>query len=122
MNAAEIRAAYENKEISEAEYWNRLAALQERAPKKHDIVLTEPPSRVYYPLNQAERDAVSALQNVSFGISNGARRFAHQIKDADQLTARQREYLRGLVLKFRRQLFGKDADHKAAALVERMTK
>lgn len=121
MNTAtEIMQAYRDGNISEAECWEQLKII--RAPKPHDEPdLTTPPSKVYEPLNKYELKAIEYLQRVSFGASNSMKRFAHQVKDAKELTGRQREYLRLLVWKYRRQIFKHfDKDKSAKAFIEAM--
>jgi hypothetical protein len=116
----EILQAYRRGEITLAETWERLKII--RKPKPHDEPeLKAPPSKIYEPLNDAELNVISNLDRVSFGASNSARRFAEQIKEAKELTARQREYLRILAWKYRRQIFGKkNTDARAKAYIERM--
>jgi hypothetical protein len=116
----EILQAFQRGEITLAETWERLKVIREHKP--HDEPeLQAPPSKIYEPLNDAELNVISNLDRVSFGASNSARRFAEQIKEAKELTARQREYLRLLVYKYRRQIFGKkNTDARAKAYIERM--
>lgn len=117
--ASEILAAYRKGEISEAECWERLSIVSK--PRPHDEPeLVAPPSKVYEPLNQSELKAIEFMQRVHFGASNSAKRFAHQVKDAKELTARQREYLRLLVHKYRRQIFRTDYDARAKAYTQKM--
>jgi ribonuclease HII len=47
-------------------------------------------------------------------------RFAMQVKDAKELTQRQREYLQLLVWRHRRQIFHTDTDARAKSYIERM--
>lgn len=125
MNTAkEILTAYYAGEISLSECWNQLNGLRlSKSKPANEPEIKAPPSKVYEPLNEAELKAIECLQGVSFGVSNGAKRFAHQVKDQKELTARQREYLRLLVFKYRRQIFGKkNTDARAKAYIERMTK
>ena len=118
--ASEIMKAYQKGDISLSECWDRLSVI--RKPRPHDEPeLVAPPSKVYEPLNEHELKAIECLQRVYFGASNSAKRFAHQVRDAKELTARQREYLRLLVYKYRRQIFKtKDRDERARAYIEGM--
>jgi hypothetical protein len=120
--ASEIIRSFRDGQISLSECWDMLNGLRLSRSKPHDEpVLETPPSKVYEPLSDAELKAIEHLQGVSFGAASGARRFAHQVKDAKELTARQREYLRLLVYKYRRQIFGAhDTDTRAKAYIERM--
>jgi hypothetical protein len=116
----EILENYRNGKITLAECWEMLRTY--RAPKPHDEPeLTEPPSRVYEPLNEVELEVIAHLDRVSFGAANSMKRFARQIRGAKELTARQREYLRLLLWKYRRQFFSnRDADRRAKACIEKM--
>jgi hypothetical protein len=123
MNTAtEIIQAYRRGDITLSECWNRLNGLRlSRSRPKNEPEITTPPSKVYEPLNEAELKAIEFLQKVTFGAAGGARRFTSQALDMKEMTARQREYLRLLVFKYRRQIFGKkNADARAKAYVERM--
>lgn len=120
MNTSfDILAKYRNGEISISECWNLMAGIRQ-AKTKTEIVLTQPPSKNYEALNECELEAIRNLQSVHFGMSRGAKRFAHQIKDCKELTARQREYLRGLVFKYRRQLWRDNPDGNAKSFCSRM--
>jgi len=123
MNSApEIFQAFYRGEITLAQCWDELNGLRlAKSRPMNEPEIKTPPSKVYEPLNEAELKAIVHLQGLSFGASNGARRFAHQVKDMKELTARQREYLRLLVYKYRRQIFGKkNADARAKAYLQRM--
>lgn len=121
MNTApEIIQAFTHGEISLSQCWEMLKNLRPRKANDN-IVLTVPPSKVYEPLNKYELKAIEHLQGVHFGAASSARRFIRQVKEAKELTARQREYLQLLTYKYRRQIFGKrDTDQRAKAYVERM--
>jgi hypothetical protein len=125
MNTApEIIKAFREGSITISECWNRLNGLRlaKSRPANEPEIVT-PPSKVYEPLNSHELKAIAYLQGVSFGASRGAGRFAHQVKDAKELTGRQREYLRLLVFKYRRQIFGKkNADARAKEYVKEMSR
>jgi hypothetical protein len=116
----EILQAYRRGEITLAETWEMLKII--RKPKPHDEPeLQTPPSKRYEPLNEAELKIISEFDSVSFGAANSMKRFAQQARGKKELTARQREYLRLLVYRYRRQIFGKkNADAKAKAYIERM--
>jgi hypothetical protein len=116
----EILQAFQRGEMTLAECWERLKVV--RKPKPHDEPeLLTPPSKVYEPLNEAELKMISEFDSVSFGASNSMKRFARQVRGKKELTARQREYLRLLVWKYRRQIFGKkNADPRAKAYIETM--
>ena len=118
----EILEAYARGEISVSQCWDQLAGIREdKGRSKTDIVLTAPPSKIYEPLNKYEVEAIRCLQGVHFGASRAAGRFAHDVKDQTELTARQREFLRGLVWRYRRQVFGgTDYDQRAQSFIERM--
>jgi hypothetical protein len=118
--ATEILQLFQKGEITLAECWERLKVI--RKPRPHDEPqLVTPPSKVYEPLNEAELKILSEFSSVSFGAGSSMKRFARQTQGATQLTARQREYLRLLVYKYRRQIFGKkDADKPAKAYIEKM--
>lgn len=119
-NADDILRAYRKGEITLADCWEQLKVT--KRPKPHDEPeLIAPPSKVYEPLNDAELKMISEFDSVSFGASNGLKRFARNVRGQKELTARQREYLRLLVWKYRRQIFGKkSADQKAKAYIETM--
>jgi hypothetical protein len=120
MNMDEILQDYRDGKITIAECWERLKVI--RQPKPHnEPELTTPPSRVYEPLNEMELGAIKHLQGVHFGASNGMKRFARQSKDAKELTARQREYLRLLIWRFRRQVFRtRNPDASARTYISKM--
>lgn len=116
----EILSAYRAGKLTEAQCWEQLRSI--RSPKKGEIVLTEPPSKTYENLNASEIEALLFLaQHVSFGAASSAKRFVRQMQGAMQMTSRQREYLRQLVYKYRRQIWSKaSADHQAKAFCEKM--
>lgn len=120
-DALSILTAYRKGEIGLSECWDLLRGVPNISPKRNEPKIQAKPSRVYEPLNAAELRAIEFLQRVNFGVWNSASRFVHQIKDAKELTARQRDYLRLLVYKFRRQIFRKpDRDARAKTYIERM--
>lgn len=119
MDAQEILQLYHDGLISENECWTRLSSVGQS--RKPEFVLESHPSKIYEPLNKYELEAIKALQKVHFGMARGKRRFAEQIKDKAELTARQREYLGGLVWIYRKQIFNKKTgDQKAKSYIEKM--
>lgn len=124
MSADEILQEYYDGKLSVAECWSRLAQI--RIPlQEHGPQITTPkqkPPLVYLPINDHERKAIAKLQSVHFGMARGAKRFVQQIKEATELTARQKEYLRVVVFKYRRQLFGQNYEARAKVFLEEMRK
>jgi hypothetical protein len=119
-NAKDIISAFYQGHMAASQCWEMLRELRKPKPK-NEPEITAPPSKTYETLNEAELKAIELIQPISFGASGGARRFAHQSKDMKEMTARQREYLRLLVFKYRRQIFGaKNADARAKAYIQRM--
>jgi hypothetical protein len=124
MNTApEIIRAFRDGHISLSQCWDALNGLHmSHSRPKNEPEIKTPPSKIYESLNDAELKAIERLQGVSFGAANGAGRFARQVKESKELTARQREYLRLVVYKYRRQIFGKkDTEARAKAYLKRMT-
>lgn len=116
----EIMDRYHRGEISESQCWELLALLNQGRVSDMEYELTAPPSKVYEKLNDWELHAIEKLQGVGYGMNRSAKRFAHQIKDSQELTARQREFLRLLVWRYRRQLWKRDQDQKAKAYLDYM--
>jgi len=120
--ASEIIKAFRDGHLSISQCWDALNGLRlAKSKPANEPEIKTPPSKVYELLNSHELKAIEHLQHVSFGAASGARRFAHQVKDAKELTGRQREYLRLLVFKYRRQIFGKqNTDGRANEYIAKM--
>ncbi len=118
MNPVEVIGKYRSGEITLSECWELLKTIRP-VKARNEIVLTEPPKQEKQTINEHELKAIERLQTVSFGMSRSMKRFIHQIKDAQELTPRQREYLRSTVYRYRRQMW-REPESKAKAFIEKM--
>ena len=100
----DIRDQYDRREITLAQYWDLLKEVAKQEKRKDDYTLKEPPRGPDMPLTVREKDVIKKMQSVSFGSFGPHRKFIKQIEKVGELTARQKEYLRKLFFRYRRQL------------------
>jgi hypothetical protein len=70
----------------------------------NEIVKSGGKVKVFTPATDLEKRAIKALASITFCPGIPTKRFARHIQGADQLTDSQREYLWGIIHKFRRQV------------------
>lgn len=116
----EIMQAFQNGKISEGEVWNLLKKLKP-VKQQEEKKLHEKSDLPKEHLNKYEIEIIERFQSVRFGSARGAARFTRDIRNSTELTPRQKEYLRLLTHRYRRQLFRiGDPDLSAKSFIEKM--
>ena len=116
----EILERYKSGKISEGECWELLGNI--RLPKKEYVMPDRPKEtpKVYKPISEGESKVIEALQRVHFGMSSSAKRFSRDIRNAKELTDAQRDFLKLLILRYRRQLFrAENPDNRAKEFIRK---